>query len=196
VISVIIATQNSERALVPTLANLVSGAAAGVVREVIVADATSTDKTSEIADLAGCELIVSQAPLATRLSEAAARARASWLMFMRAGIVLDSGWIEEVARFIEQAERAGSKGLQAAVFKKSEPVAARKSVLRQGLSMIKATLAGRASADQGLLISKRIYEELGAHRNNVGDPEIELLRRLGRSRIALLRSGAAKISEH
>ena len=38
-ISVIIATKDSERALVSTLGALVPGAAAGAVREVIVADA-------------------------------------------------------------------------------------------------------------------------------------------------------------
>src|SRR5262252_1581256 len=38
-LSVVIATHDSERALLPTLAALVAGAAAGIVREVIVADA-------------------------------------------------------------------------------------------------------------------------------------------------------------
>jgi glycosyltransferase involved in cell wall biosynthesis len=52
-LSVVIATHNSERALLPTLAALVSGAAAGIVREVIVADAGSRDATAAIADGAG-----------------------------------------------------------------------------------------------------------------------------------------------
>ena len=53
-LSVVIATQDSERALLPTLAALVAGAAAGLVREVIVADASSRDATVAIADEAGC----------------------------------------------------------------------------------------------------------------------------------------------
>ena len=54
-ISVIIPTFNSEIALAQTLAALVSAAADGVVREVIVVDAGSSDHTHKVADAAGCE---------------------------------------------------------------------------------------------------------------------------------------------
>jgi glycosyltransferase involved in cell wall biosynthesis len=56
-LSVVIATHDSERALLPTLAALVAGAAAGVVREVIIADAGSRDATDAIADGAGCRAV-------------------------------------------------------------------------------------------------------------------------------------------
>ena len=52
-LSVIIPTLNCERVLVPTLASLVSGAAAGTVRDVIIADGGSGDATRDVADLAG-----------------------------------------------------------------------------------------------------------------------------------------------
>jgi glycosyltransferase involved in cell wall biosynthesis len=194
VISVIIGTQNSERALLPTLTNLVAGAAAGVVREVIVADAGSSDGTSDVADVAGCELIVSRAPLAARLKQAVGRARAAWLLFLRAGIVLDAGWTEEVMRFIEQSELAGSAGLSAAVFRRGTRATAVRSALTEALSIIRATLAA-PTAEQGLLISKRLYDQLGGHRNDVRDTEAELTRRVGRSRTAMLRSSAVKVSE-
>jgi glycosyltransferase involved in cell wall biosynthesis len=194
VISVIIGTQNSERALLPTLTNLVAGAAAGVVREVIVADAGSSDGTSDVADVAGCELIVSHAPLAARLKQAVGRARAAWLLFLRAGIVLDAGWTEEVMRFIEQSELAGSAGLSAAVFRRGARATAVRSALTEALSIIRATLAA-PTAEQGLLISKRLYDQLGGHRNDVRDTEAELTRRVGRSRTAMLRSSAVKVSE-
>jgi glycosyltransferase involved in cell wall biosynthesis len=194
VISVIIGTQNSERALLPTLTNLVAGAAAGVVREVIVADAGSSDGTSDVADVAGCELIVSRAPLAARLKQAVGRARAAWLLFLRAGIVLDAGWTEEVMRFIEQSELAGSAGLSAAVFRRGARATAVRSALTEALSIIRATLAA-PTAEQGLLISKRLYDQLGGHRNDVRDTEAELTRRVGRSRTAMLRSSAVKVSE-
>ena len=60
-LSVVIATHDSERALLPTLAALVAGAAAGVVREVIIADAGSRDATAAIADGAGCRVLISSA---------------------------------------------------------------------------------------------------------------------------------------
>jgi glycosyltransferase involved in cell wall biosynthesis len=55
-LSVVIATHDSERALLPTLAGLVAGAAAGVVRDVVIADAGSRDATGAIADGAGCHV--------------------------------------------------------------------------------------------------------------------------------------------
>jgi hypothetical protein len=38
------------------------------------------------------------------------------------------------------------------------------------------------------MIPKRLYDELGGHRAAAADPETDLLRRLGRRRIVLLRS--------
>src|SRR4249919_1741308 len=71
-LSVVIPTRNSERALVPTLAMLVPGVMASAVREVIIADGGSSDETREVADFAGCALIASDAPLAQRLRDAVA----------------------------------------------------------------------------------------------------------------------------
>jgi glycosyltransferase involved in cell wall biosynthesis len=82
-LSVIIPTLNNERVLVPTLASLVSGAAAGTLRDVIVADGGSTDATIEVADIAGCEVMSTAGTLGGRLRAAAAKARANWLMFLR-----------------------------------------------------------------------------------------------------------------
>ncbi len=50
----------------PTLAALVPGATAGIVREVIVADGGSRDDTEKVADIAGCRF--------SRLRGAAGRA--------------------------------------------------------------------------------------------------------------------------
>ena len=43
--------------------------------------------------------------------------------------------------------------------------------------------------EQGLIISRTFYESVGRHRLQAGDPEADLLRRIGRSRLARLRSG-------
>jgi glycosyltransferase involved in cell wall biosynthesis len=188
-VSVIISTLNSERTLVPTLAMLVAGAMRGLVREVIVSDGGSTDATVEVADVAGCTVFPAQGPLGARLKAAAAAARAPWLMFLRAGTVLDATWLDETARFIDEAGRAADAG-SAAVFRQIVSARSRYPVLRETLGLIGFGLFGRAHPRQGLLIAARLYREMGGHREDAADPEAELIRRLGRRRLVMLRSGA------
>jgi glycosyltransferase involved in cell wall biosynthesis len=187
-LTVIIPTHNSERALVPTLAMLVPGALTGTVREVIVADDGSTDATSDVVDIAGCDIVVSQAPLATRLRSAAASAKGTWLLFLRPGLVLDAAWLEEVTRVIENAILRGTVDTHAAVFRRAPPNGA-EPLGRQLLGVLAAALGG-PDPDQGLLISRQAYDRIGGHRADVADPERDLLRRLGRHRIATLRTAA------
>src|SRR5215468_6761991 len=190
-LSVIIPTLNSERILVPTLAMLVSGAMSGIVREVTVVDGGSTDATLEVADAAGCTVLASSAPLGGRLNAAATAARSPWLMFLRAGTVLDATWLDETTRFIDQAELSDA-WRSAAVFRKSISVRSTYPVIFEALSLLKFALFGRAHPDQGLLIDARLYSEIGGHRDTVADPEADLLARLGRRRILMLRSGARR----
>ena len=188
-LTVIIPTLNSERALVPTLAMLVQGAMRGIVREVLVADGGSADATLEIADIAGCTVCSSSAPLGGRLQAAAAAARAPWLMFLRAGTVLDATWLDDAARFIEEAQRDGGAG-SAAVFRKSVSARAAYPTVVEALSLLKFVLFGQAHSDQGLMIGARLYHEVGGHSPMAADPENDLLARLGRRRILMLRSAA------
>ncbi len=187
-LTVIIPTHNSERALVSTLAMLVPGAMSGTVREVIVADDGSTDATSDVVDLAGCAIVVSKAPLAARLKSAAAAARGTWLMFLRPGVVLDAAGLEEVTRVVENAALRGRVDTHAAVFRRASPDAAA-PLPWQIAGLIAAALRG-PHPDQGLLISRQCYDRVGGHRADASDPERDLLRRLGRRRIVTLRTAA------
>jgi glycosyltransferase involved in cell wall biosynthesis len=186
-LTVIIPTHNSERALVPTLAMLVPGAMTGTVREVIVADAGSTDGTAGVVDIAGCDIMVSSAPLAQRLKAAAAAARGTWLLFLRAGVVLDAAWVEEVSRVIESAIARGTFASQAAVFRRAGDAA--EPLTRQMLELVLAAVRG-PHPDQGLMLSREYYDRVGGHRSETADPEAELMRRIGRRRIVTLRSAA------
>jgi glycosyltransferase involved in cell wall biosynthesis len=188
-LSVIIATDESERALVPTLAALVPGAMHGAVREVIVADKGSRDQTAQVADIAGCRLLVAAgAPLAARLREAAAAARSTWLMFLRPGIVPDLGWVAETLRFVEEAELSGRSEARAAVFSPATGTAG------PALALVATLFGRRPRPDQGLVIAKRLYDSLGGHRDGAADCEADLLRRLGGRRIVTFRSGAVRVN--
>jgi glycosyltransferase involved in cell wall biosynthesis len=185
-LSVIIATQNSERPLLPTLAALVPGATDGLISEVIVADAGSRDDTAIVADIAGCNFMPIEGALGERLKKAAAAARAPWLLFLRPGLILDSGWISETRRFIER--RSG--GPQAAVFRRG---AQAQAGLREVWSLFVAALGALPRPDQGLLIAHPFYDALGGHRQDAADPEAELIRRVGRRRMAKLSATAARL---
>jgi hypothetical protein len=188
-LSVIIATKDVERVLVPTLAALVPGAAAGIVREVILADGGSQDQTREVGDVAGCRILVSSDPLAVRLNAAAASARGPWLAFLRPGAVLDSTWIEETARFVEDTERSGRPR---AVFRSAPKLGSPRPALIEALSLLRLSLGARPGPGQGLVIPKELYGSLGGHAG--ADPESGLLRRLGRRRITVLRTAATLVA--
>ncbi len=186
-LSVVIATHDSEGALLPTLAALVAGAAAGVVREVIVADAGSRDATAAIADGAGCRVLTSAQTRGLRLKTGAQAARAPWLLFLAPGTVPDATWIDETKRFIEQAELSGCAGTHAAVFRPGS--AQFRPALVEALALLWTALGPRPNAGRGLLIARALYDKLGGHRD-VAEPERDLARRLGRRRVVPLRSEA------
>jgi len=180
-LSVIIATKDSERALVPTLAALVSGATAGLISEVMIADGGSRDGTATVAEVAGCNFIVTDGTTAQRLKMAAGRARAPWLLFLRPGTLLDAPWTGDAQRFLEPAARPDS----AAVFRRGAPM---QSGLRDALSLLAGALGARPRPEQGLLIAKEFYLGLGGHSETAADAETDLIRRIGRRRIVRLPS--------
>ncbi len=193
VISVIIPTLNDERRLVPTLAALVAGAADGLIVEAIVADGGSDDGTEAVADVAGCRFVQGPADVGARLAAAAAGSKAPWLMFVRPGVVLDEGWIREVRGFLDQVNRRGEADRRAAAFALGVDdygMAAKLQLMRARL----AFLLGRgARPDQGLLLSRGHYREIGGHAPGL-DSEAALSRRLGCTRVVTLRSRATAIA--
>lgn len=191
-LSAVVPTNESERALVPTLAHLVAAAAYGMLREVIIADAGSKDATAEVADVAGCRLMTLPGPLGPRLAAAAAAARAPWLLFLRPGIMLEPGWIGEAAQFIEASEHRTGAEPCAAVFRPGATVG--RPILFEAMSLLRVALGGRPRPEQGLMIAKRVYQRLGGHFDRA-DTERDLLRRLGRRRIVMLRAGAVAASD-
>jgi hypothetical protein len=183
-LSVIIATEGAERPTVATLAALVPGAAAGVVREVLLVDRSNTGVIERVADVAGCRFLPFEGSHAAGLAAGALQARSPWLMFLHAGAVLDAGWIEETTQFIERVVTSGRP--RAAVFRYARsPFAERRP--RDLLRSVARMVAG-PRADQGLLIAKEHYDRLGGYAPNARRSEARLLRRLGRSSRTLLRS--------
>src|SRR6201996_4099226 len=158
-LSVIIPTEGEEQPAVATLAALVPGAAAGVVREVLLVDRADTDTMERVADVAGCNYLAFEGTRAAALAAGARQARGPWLMFLHAGAVLDSGWIEETSQFIQRV--SNSDRPRAGIFRYARSPYAERS-LRDGFKFMARMIAG-PSADQGLLIARDHYDRLGGY---------------------------------
>lgn len=183
-ISVIIPTEGIEQPVVATLAALVSGAAAGLVRDVVLVERTSSNAVERVADIAGCNFIASEGSRAAALAAGVRVARAPWLMFLHPGAVLDTGWIDETAQFIESVSLGGTP--RAAVFRYARSPYAKTGVTA-GLRHLARLLAG-PSTEQGLLIPREHYDRLGGYGGEARGAEARLLDRIGRAGRIMLRT--------
>lgn len=190
-ISVIIPTLNSEADLAHALASLVPGAADGVVKEVIIVDGGSTDHTEQVADAAGCVWLTRNGARSERMAFGAENAqRGHWLLFMSAETVLEGGWHHEVQNFVDRVERAGSANKSAAVFKLRFDSFGLGARLSEFFALLRAQFLSMPYGNQGLLITRQYYHELGGHRPLPELEDLDLVRRIGRRRLVFLRSGA------
>jgi hypothetical protein len=183
-LSVIVLANGDERGVVATLAALVPGAAAGLVRDVLLVDRNGGDAMERVADVAGCHLRVSAGNDGALLSEAAKTVRSNWLLFLRAGAILEGSWIDETAQFMQSASLAREP--RAAVFRYARSPHADLRV-RDAFKTARRFVLG-PSADQGLLISRAHYDALGGHSSASERAETKLLAKLRRKDRIILRS--------
>lgn len=171
-ISVVIPSLNAAETLPATLAALAPAAVEGLVREVILVDGGSEDATRAIAEAAGARVILTAPGRGGQLAEGAAKASGDWLLFLHADTVLDSGWAAEAAAFMRGPQT--SAGVFTLAFD-SEGAAA--SIVAAG-AMIRTRLFGAAYGDQGLLISRVLYDAVGGFRSLPLMEDVEFLDRL------------------
>src|ERR1700744_5786931 len=166
-LSVIIPTEGAEHPTVATLAALVPGAAAGVIREVLLVDRADTGTIERVADVAGCGYLAFTGARAAAMAAGARQARGPWLMFLHAGAVLDSGWIEETTQFIQRVSASGRP--RAGIYRYARSPYADTGVTEWARSLARA-IKGH-STEQGLLIAKDHYERLGGYAAEGRHPE-------------------------
>jgi hypothetical protein len=183
-LSVIIPTQGLEQPAVATLAALVPGAAAGLVREVLLVDRAGTGVIERVADVSGCRFLRFEGSRAAALAAGARQARSPWLMFLHVGAVLEPGWIDETMQFIQRVSEGDRP--RAGIFRYARSPYAEVR-LHDALKFIARIIVG-PSAEQGLLIARDHYERLGGYAPHARRSEARLLRQLGRSSRTLLRS--------
>lgn len=193
-ISVIIPTLNATATLAQTLGALVPAAVDGFVREVIVCDGGSTDATTRIADDAGVHLITAPAGRGSQLKAGAAVAKCPWLLFLHADTVLADDWTRHAFDFIRDVNEGRRKPSAAAFQFKLDDKGFKPRLLEQLVSA-RCHLLGLPYGDQGLLIPRTLYSEIGGFRELPIMEDVEIARRLGRRKIAFLNSPAVTSAE-
>ena len=91
-ISVILPTRDSAARLVQVLTLLVPAAIDGLVKEVVFADAGSTDATLAIAEDSGARVVQVQGDAGTRLAAGVATARGGWILALGDDLTLPEAW--------------------------------------------------------------------------------------------------------
>ena len=190
-ISVIVPTDNAERLLPRCFDSLIAGAVRGVVREVIVTDAGSSDGTLAIADAAGAHVVHSRKNRGAQLADGAATAKGDWLLFLHPETALEPGWEMEAESFISQAEMERPR---AAAFRFALDDFGGEARRAEAKAALRTALFALPYGDQGLLIPKRLYKKLGGYRALADLEDADLVRRIGRRRLVSLRARAVNVA--
>ncbi len=189
-LTVIVPTLDAESGLAATLTALVPAVVDGTVRQVIIADGGSKDRTLQIADQAGAEIItVPGGGRGRQLAEGAARARQPWLLFLHADTVLSDGWFREAAAFMERVDSGGRPTAAAAFSFALDDLGLMPRLVEFGVSL-RCAVFRLPYGDQGLLIPARLYREIGGYSTLPLMEDVEIVKRLGRARTIILRTAA------
>lgn len=188
-ISVVIPTLNAESGLAACLAALVPATVDGLVREVIIVDGGSTDRTLAIADQAGAKVVSSGRGRGRQLRAGGEAARFPWLLFLHADTVLEPGWEREVSALIDRVE-LGRRAETAAAFRFAlDDLGMMPRLIEWGVA-VRSSVVRLPFGDQGLLLPRRLYDAIGGFRELPLMEDVDLVRRLGRRRTLILRSAA------
>jgi rSAM/selenodomain-associated transferase 2 len=172
-----------------TIAGLVAALAGSpLVQEIIVADGGSSDGTVEIATAAGARAVEAPCGRGIQLARGAVEAHGEWLLFLHADCRLEAGWEAAVERFLAAPDAAGRAGYFTLALDDPAPAARR----LERIVAWRCRLFALPYGDQGLLIARRLYDEAGGFRPLPLMEDVDLVRRLGRRRLAPI--GAAIVA--
>jgi len=174
-IAAVIPTFDVAAELAPLLADL---DASPLVAEIIVADGGSRDATLAVA-LTGARVVQAPRGRGTQLAAGAAAATSDWLLFLHADCRPAEGWEDAVRAFVTVSDAAGHAGYFALAFDDTTQAARRLERLVAWRCRVLALPYG----DQGLLISRALYDAVGGYAAIPLMEDVDIVRRLGRHRL-------------
>lgn len=169
-----------------TLRSLAQARETGLVGQVIVCDGGSTDRTAEIAAAWGVRVEAAPRGRGNQLAAGMRLTRSPWILFLHADTHLAAGWEQEAAQFI--VSDGASRRAAVFSFALDDP-----SVAARGLEWLvrwRCRLAALPYGDQGLLISRSLYDDIGGYRAIPLMEDVDIVRRLGSGRLVVLVSAA------
>ena len=152
-LAVVIPVRNEARRLPLLLADLAQ-APAGLVRELVVVDAGSSDGTPELAQLAGARVLHSPANRGRQLQLGVAASMAPWVLLLHGDARLCGDWAAVVQR--AQAAAAAAWHFDLAVQGGGLPMR-----LLEAAVWLRCRLRQLPYGDQGLLLSRGLLEACG-----------------------------------
>ncbi|HEX3538018.1 MAG TPA: TIGR04283 family arsenosugar biosynthesis glycosyltransferase [Stellaceae bacterium] len=176
ILSVVIPTWNAAAELGTAIAAV---AGSPLVGEIIVADGGSEDATVAVAQAAGAHVVQAARGRGPQLAAGAAAATGEWLLFLHADCRPAPGWAGAVALFLAASGAAERAGYFAFGLDDARPAARR----LERLVAWRCHLFGLVYGDQGLLISRNLYEALGGFAAIPLMEDVDLVRRIGRRRL-------------
>lgn len=189
-LSIVIPTLNAEAELPLCLESLMPGLEAGLIREVIVADGGSQDATVKIAGAMGANLVTGARGRGAQLAAGATAARGDWLMFLHADTALSRDWAERTS------DHVMTKPDYAAFFELRYRSDARSARTLERRANRRARMLGLPYGDQGLLMSRKLHDEVGGYRDVPLMEDVMIVRAIGKRRLVQLnaeaRTSAAK----
>jgi hypothetical protein len=154
-ISVIVPTLNAEPALAACFGALMEGLEAGLIRELIVSDGGSTDTSGAVAQAWGAQIVHGEASRGGQLRRGVIAAQGEWLLIVHADTVLSKGWTGAVQRHLAETQKAGW-------FRLAFDHGGTPARLVAGWANLRSAL-GLPYGDQGLLISRVLYDAVGGY---------------------------------
>lgn len=180
-ISVIIPCLNAEKGLKRTLDALASAERSGFTPEIIIADGGSTDATRDIAEASGARVVDCAPGRGTQLAAGAKAAKGDWFLFLHGDTALERGWASSVMVFTSN-DRSRERGAVFTFALDDDSPAARRL---ERMVRWRNRWLGLPYGDQGLLIHRRFYRRLGGYKEIPLMEDVEFIRRIGMSRLAM-----------
>jgi len=176
-ISVVIPMLNAAETL-PELVEQLQSAA--IVKEIVIVDGGSSDDSVSIARAAGARVIGASRGRGIQLAAGAAAALGDWLLFLHADCRLAPGWEAAAATLLAGPEATG----RAAYFDFALDDATSAARRLERIVAWRCRLLALPYGDQGLLIARSLYREVGGFAALPLMEDVDLVRRLGRRRLA------------